>query len=80
MTEPTIWRPRRAFGPRRRREPTPSHLVDNQVIADILRSVADMRAANDDQEGAKRARAGARVVEGRDGPGERYRKHRRTQI
>ena len=51
--------------------------VSRRELGDLLRAVAVGRDVNGDHDGAKRARAGARAIERRDGPGAR--KHRRTR-
>lgn len=49
-----------------------------QVIADILRAAAMGYAVDGDPERAKVLRKRARWLDGREGPGEPYRKHRKT--
>lgn len=53
-----------------------SRTVTQQDIADILRGVAIGAARNGEADRAKILRKRARQLEGRDGPGEPYRKHR----
>jgi hypothetical protein len=53
-----------------------SRTVTQQDIADILRGVAIGLASQGEPERARILRKRARQLEGRDGPGEPYRKHR----
>lgn len=52
--------------------------ITNALIADVMRAVAEGRAAAGDTEGARRARAGARRLQRKDGPG--HRRHVRTKL